>query len=110
MPTTKAFVWGGRLPQEKTMRSAVAIGSLVSLFILLLFAPAAAGPAAAEPIAKGQRTFTVGNSFHWWVPAILAQMALDSGYKDHLHFGVSAIGSSRVIQHWELPEDKNPAK
>jgi hypothetical protein len=92
------------------MRSAVAIGSMVLLSLLLLFAPAQAEPPPARPISRGQRTFTAGNSFHWWIPAILAQMAVDAGFKDHLHFGVSAIGSSRVIQHWELPEDKNPAK
>jgi uncharacterized membrane protein len=92
------------------MRSAVAIGLLVPLFNLLLFVPAPAEPAPAEPIAKGQRTFTVGNSFHWWVPAILAQMAVDAGYKEPTPCGVSAIGGSKVIQHWELPEDKNYAK
>ena len=52
----------------------------------------------------------MGNSFHWWVPDILAHMARDAGIKDHLPFGVSAIGGSRVIQHWDLPDDKNPAK
>ena len=92
------------------MRTTAAIGSMVLLSILLLFAPAQAEPAPAKPINKGQRTFTAGNSFHWWVPAILAQMAVDAGFKDHLHFGVSAIGSSWVIQHWEIPEDKNHAK
>jgi hypothetical protein len=88
------------------MRNALAIGSLVSLSMLLLFAPARAEPAPAEPLSKGQRTVTAGNSFHWWVPAILAQMAVDAGYKDHLHFGVSAIGSSRVIQHWDLQRER----
>jgi uncharacterized membrane protein len=80
------------------------------LVFLLLAAPAQAERARAEPISRGQRIFTVGNSFHWWVPGPLAAMALDAGIKDHLHFGVSAIGGSRVIQHWELPEDKNPTK
>jgi uncharacterized membrane protein len=92
------------------MRTAAAIGFLVSLPILLPVAPARAEPSPAEPISRGQRTFTVGNSFHWWIPDILAKMAVDAGFKDHLHFGVSAIGSSRVIQHWELPDDKNPAR
>jgi uncharacterized membrane protein len=92
------------------MRAVTAIGSLVLLSILLQFVPAQAEPTPPEPIARGQRTVTAGNSFHWWVPAILAQMAVDAGFKDHLHFGVSAIGSSRVIQHWELPDDKNTIK
>jgi hypothetical protein len=84
--------------------------TLVLLTILLLVAPTRADSNGPEPISKGQRTFTAGNSFHWWIPAILAQMAHDAGFKDHLAFGVSAIGSSRVIQHWELPEEKNYAK
>jgi uncharacterized membrane protein len=92
------------------MRSTMHCRSLVLLFLLLLIAPAQGEPTPAEPISRGERTFTVGNSFHWWLPNILSAMALDAGIKDHTHFGVSAIGSSRIIQHWDLPEDKNPAK
>jgi uncharacterized membrane protein len=92
------------------MRSAVHRQSIVPLFLLLLIAPAQAAPAPPEPISKGQRTFTAGNSFHWWIPDPLARMAIDAGIKDHTHFGVSAIGSSRVIQHWDLPDEKNPVK
>jgi hypothetical protein len=29
---------------------------------------------------------------------------------DHVQIGVSSIGGSRVIQHWDLPEQKNKAK
>ena len=65
-----------------------------------------------EPIAKGQRVFTIGNSFHWWTSQVLAGMALDAGIKDHQNMGVSYIGGSRIIQHWDLPDDKqqNPIK
>jgi uncharacterized membrane protein len=83
---------------------------MVPLAILVLIEPAQAQPVPAKPITRGQRTFTVGNSFHWWIPNILAGMALDAGFKEGTTLGVSAIGSSRVIQHWDLPEDKNPAK
>jgi len=83
---------------------------MMVLVLLLLVAPAHADAIPAEPISKGQRIFTVGNSFHWWVPGPLAAVAVDAGIKDHLHFGVSALGSSRVIQHWELPDDKNYAR
>lgn len=82
----------------------------VRLLFLVLVTPAKADSGLPEPISKGQRTFTAGNSFHWWVPAPLAQMAKDAGIKDHLHFGVSMIGGSRVIQHWEFPDEKNYAK
>jgi hypothetical protein len=29
---------------------------------------------------------------------------------DHVQVGVSSIGGSRVIQHWDIPSDKNKAK
>jgi uncharacterized membrane protein len=92
------------------MRSTRHCPAAVPLFLLLLSARAHAEPAPIEPISRGQRTFTVGNSFHWWVPNILAQMAADAGIKGHVPVGVSAIGGSQVIQHWDLPEDKNPVK
>jgi uncharacterized membrane protein len=83
---------------------------VVGLIFLLLAAPAHAQLKLPEPISQGQRTFTIGNSFHWWVPDPLAALARDAGIKDHLHFGVSPIGGSKVIQHWDLPEEKNHAK
>lgn len=64
----------------------------------------------AEPIAKGQRVFSAGHSFHVFVPGILADMAKQAGIKDHKIAGLSAIGGSRVIQHWNVPADKNTAK
>jgi uncharacterized membrane protein len=82
----------------------------VGLLLLLVIAPTHAETPPPEPISRGQRTFTVGNSFHWWVPNILGQIAVDAGIKGHAPVGVSAIGGSRVIQHWNLPDDKNPVK
>jgi hypothetical protein len=37
-------------------------------------------------------------------------MAKGAGIKDHEAVGLSAIGGSRVIQHWNVPAEKNNAK
>lgn len=63
-----------------------------------------------EPVAAGQRVFSAGNSFHLFVPRILDDMAKAAGIRDHVFVGQSAIGDSRVIQHWNVPEDRNKAK
>lgn len=63
-----------------------------------------------EPLTKGQRVFSCGHSFHVFVPAVLSDMAKGAGIKNHEAVGLSAIGGSRVIQHWGVPEEKNKAK
>jgi hypothetical protein len=65
---------------------------------------------SAGPLDKGQRVFTCGHSFHVFVPGILSDMAKGAGIKDHKPVGLSSIGGSRVIQHWDVPEEKNKAK
>ncbi len=37
-------------------------------------------------------------------------MAQEAGIHGHEAVGLSAIGGSRVIQHWNVPDDKNLAK
>ena len=64
----------------------------------------------AEPITKGQRVFTCGHSFHVWVPGIVADLAKKAEIPDHMQVGLSSIGGSRVIQHWDIADDKNKAK
>ena len=64
----------------------------------------------AEPITKGQHVFTCGHSFHVFVPAILADIAKKADIKDHVQVGLSSIGGSKVIQHWDIADDKNKAK
>lgn len=49
---------------------------------------------------NGQRVFFSGHSFHYFVPPILADIANKAGIKDHANVGMSAIGGSRVNQHW----------
>jgi len=65
---------------------------------------------AGEPVAAGQRVFSAGHSFHVFVPRILNDVAKAADIRDHVFVGLSAIGGSRVIQHWNVPEGKNKAK
>lgn len=65
-------------------------------------------PLAAPP--AGQRVFSCGHSFHVFVPSIVADMAKAAGVKDHQQLGLSGIGGSRVIQHWDVPDATNKAK
>src|SRR5258705_3108888 len=64
----------------------------------------------AEPIMKGQRVFTCGHSFHVWVPGIMTDLAKKAEIADHTQIGTSSIGGSRVIQHWDIADEKNKAK
>jgi hypothetical protein len=72
---------------------------------------------AAEPTkpvtteaAKGQRVYSIGHSFHVFMPGILAQIAKSAGITDHQQVGLSSIGGSLVIQHWNVPDDKMKSK
>ena len=66
-----------------------------------------AKPAGAPPpLAQGQRVYSVGHSFHVFMPAILRDLALGAGITNHTQVGLSSIGGSRVIQHWDVPNDR----
>lgn len=60
--------------------------------------------------ARGQRIFTCGHSFHYWVADLLVEMAAGAGIEGHRTVGVSVLGGSRAIQHWDVPEAENEAK
>jgi len=64
----------------------------------------------AQDAIKGQRIFFSGHSFHFFMPPILSDIAKKADIKDHTQLGLSAIGGSRVIQHWNVPDEKNKAK
>jgi len=90
---------------------------LTLAFLIALMMPAAhlaaqekSGVKLAEPITTGQRVFTCGHSFHVWVPDIVTDLCKLAGIPGHVQVGVSSIGGSRVIQHWDIPEGKNKAK
>ncbi|MGB8353964.1 MAG: hypothetical protein WCD79_08775 [Chthoniobacteraceae bacterium] len=62
------------------------------------------------PIAKGQRVFTAGHSFHVWVAPLLDEMARSAGIEGHEVAGVSSIGGSTVLQHWNVPDTQESAR
>jgi len=61
-------------------------------------------------IDRGQRVFTIGHSFHFWVSDLLVDLTRAAGIEDHRAMGISYLGSSRAIQHWDLPEEENEGK
>jgi hypothetical protein len=66
--------------------------------------------AAAQDVPKGQRVYSIGHSFHVFMPGILTQIAKLAGIADHQQVGLSSIGGSYVIQHWDVPDDKFKSK
>ena len=62
------------------------------------------------PITNGLRVFTCAHSFHGFVYGMLAEAAKNAGIKGHTPAGYSGIGGSRVIQHWNLEDEKHQAK
>lgn len=74
------------------------------------FALAAPGATSSAAAPAGLRVFTCGHSFHVWVVPMLTDLAQKAGISNHRVAGVSSIGGSRVIQHWEVPDEKNAAK
>lgn len=90
------------------------------LFLLLLGTRASAQTAVATPdkpqvplaapITKGQRVMSAGHSFHFFVPKILSDIAQKAGIEGHVQIDLQAIGGSRVIQHWNVPDEQNKVK
>ncbi|MCX5660480.1 MAG: hypothetical protein NTW19_12265 [Planctomycetota bacterium] len=64
----------------------------------------------AKSTTPGQRVFTCAHSFHEFVPGILDEIAAAAGIAGHATVGLSSIGGSRVVQHWDVPDDQNEAK
>src|SRR5690348_15960640 len=86
-------------------------------FSALAFPPATDGAGLdtkdgklAEPITRRQRVFTCGHSFHVWVPDIVADLCKKAEIPNHMQVGLSSIGGSKVIQHWDIADEKNRAK
>lgn len=89
------------------LRSVVRITALVLLLSGLVRAQE-----ASSAVTKGQRVYSIGHSFHYFMPPILADIAKAAEIKDHQQVGLSAIGGSRVIQHWDVAtaDDKFKSK
>lgn len=61
------------------------------------------------PLTQGQRVFTCGHSFHVFTYRQVGEIAKAAGL-DQQPVGLSSIGGSMVMRHWEVPEEKNEAK
>lgn len=85
------------------MRIAPLLFAFLSLFLSVRAAEQPAPPA-------GLKVLTAGHSFHVWMPPLVAEMAKAAGIQGHEQLAISSIGGSKVIQHWELPPEKNKAK
>ena len=81
---------------------------LLLVLVLLVFSSVQAKEVAAPP--AGLKVLTAGHSFHVWMPPLVAEMAKAAGIAGHEQLAISSIGGSKVIQHWDLPPDRNQAK
>lgn len=59
---------------------------------------------------KGLRVFFASHSLMWYAPKPLGEMADAAGIKDHKLIGLQALGASKTLQHWNLPDNRNLAK
>jgi len=82
--------------------------SLLLVLVLLVFSSVQAREEAAPP--AGLKVLTAGHSFHVWMPPLVAEMAKAAGIQGHEQLAISSIGGSKVIQHWDLPTEKNKAR
>ena len=81
---------------------------LLLVLVLLVFSSVQAKEVAAPP--AGLKVLTAGHSFHVWMPPLVAEMAKAAGIQGHEQLAISSIGGSKVIQHWDLPTEKNKAR
>src|SRR5262245_17257599 len=79
-----------------------------TICLALLTTAAAAQDSKAPP--AGLRVFYTGHSFHMFVPRNVELLVKSAGIQGHKLVGQQGIGGSRVIQHWDLPEEQNKAK
>ena len=79
------------------------------LLLAFLVLGVARGEETAPP-PVGLKVLTAGHSFHVWMPPLVADMAKAAGIQGHEQLAISSIGGSKVIQHWDLPPERNKAK
>jgi hypothetical protein len=62
------------------------------------------------PITKGQNIFVCHHSLFNSIAPILTEVAKSGGFPDQAFVGESAIGGSKSIQHWDVPDATNKVK
>lgn len=83
--------------------------NVVRVLAIALLLSTAAHAQEKQAITQGQRVYSIGHSFHVFMPDILTDIAQAAEIKDHKKVGVSSIGGSRVIQHWDVAIGNLPA-
>jgi hypothetical protein len=83
--------------------------SLLRLVTALLLLSISASVLAEAP-PKGLRILSAGHSFHVWMPGLLIEMTKSAQITGHQQVGLSSIGGSRTIQHWDAQGDKQKVK
>jgi len=73
-------------------------------------ANAETAPQATAAVEKGQRLFMTGHSFHMFMRSSLPELVESAGIKGQELIGTQFIGGSRVIQIWNVADEKNAAK
>src|SRR5262245_42255092 len=99
--------------QPDMMNSKPLVGATANVlryFLALAVVCSAAVADDAKTPPAGLRVFYTGHSFHMFVPQQIEQLVKAAGIEGHKLAGRQGIGGSRVIQHWELADDKNSAK
>lgn len=81
----------------------------LSVALAMVFANSLA-VAESGKTPSGLRVFFTGHSFHMFVPRNFDQVVAAAGIEGHKTSGTQGIGGSRVIQHWDLSDDRNKAK
>lgn len=83
---------------------------LSALLALLITGASLPLPAQSETApTAGQRVFVCAHSFMIYTAKLLPPMAQAAGIA-HVNAGQQMLGGSRVLQHWNLPEERNVAK
>ena len=83
--------------------------AFIRTLLLIAFASGfALGEEASPP--HGERVFITAHSFHIFVATRLSPLVKAAGITGHQLVGAQVLGSSRVQQHWELPDERNKAK
>ena len=77
--------------------------------LLMVLNATAAAQDKPAPITD-QKVYSIGHSFHVFMPGILNEIAQAAEIKEHKQVGLSSIGGSRVIQHWDVADDKFKSK
>lgn len=83
--------------------------TLLGLLAVFAIVPEVTAEDPKTPPA-GLRVFYTGHSFHMFVPPRVEQLVKSAGIGGHKLVGTQGIGGSRVIQHWDLEDEKNKAK